>query len=134
MQSRYRDFPILYVHDDPRTLTVLRYLLGEQFTIYSATTLDEVLQVLARERVALLLCEHRMRGVAAGLEICASVRDVQPDVPRIVTTTHEERVLAVDAVSAGLITRCVLKPWHDPDFIDLMRSTVEACAERSTKR
>ena len=132
MQSKYRDFPILYVHDDPGTLTVLRYILDDQFTIYSATTLSEVVQVLERERIALLLCEHRMRGVAAGLEICASVRKVQPDAARIVTTTHAERVLAVDAVSAGLITSCVLKPWHDPDFIDLMRSTLDAYVERST--
>jgi CheY-like chemotaxis protein len=133
MRSRYLEFPILYVHDDPQTLTVLRYLLGG-ITIHSATTMSEALQVLARERVALLLCEHRMRGVAAGLEICASVREIQPDAARIVTTTHEERALAVEAVSSGLITTCVLKPWHDPDFIDLMRSTIEAYAERSTKR
>lgn len=133
MQGRYREFPVLYVHDDPRTLTVLHYLLGEQLTIHSATTLSEALQVLERERVALLLCEHRMRGVAAGLEICARAREVQPAAARIVTTTHAERVLAVDAMSAGLITGCVLKPWHDPDFIELMLSTIDAYVERSTK-
>jgi CheY-like chemotaxis protein len=134
MQAGYRAFPILYVHDDPRTLTVLRYLLGEEITIHSATTLTEALQVLERERVALLLCEHRMRGVAAGLEICASVRELQPDAARIVTTTHAERALAIDAVATGLITSCVLKPWHDPDFIELICSTIDAYAARVTKR
>jgi CheY-like chemotaxis protein len=126
MTGTYREFPILYVHDDPQTLTVLHYILGDQFTIYSATTLSEVMEVLGRERVALLLCEHRMRGVAAGLEVCARVREIQPDAARVVTTTHTERALAVDAVSAGLITSCVLKPWYDPDFIDLLRTTIDA--------
>jgi DNA-binding NtrC family response regulator len=134
MNGTFREFPILYVHDDPRTLTVLNYVLGDQFTVYSASTLSEVRQVLERGRIAVLLCEHRMRGVAEGLEICAHVREIQPDAARIITTTHAERALAVDAVSAGHITSCVLKPWHDPDFIDLLRSTIDAYVIRTTKR
>jgi CheY-like chemotaxis protein len=134
MTGTYRDSPILYVHDDPRTLTVLHYVLGDQFTVYSATTLSEARQVLEREHVAVLLCEHRMRGVTAGLEICACVRELRPDVARIVTTTHAERALAVDAVGAGLISSCVLKPWHDPDFIDLLRSTIDAYVLRTTAK
>lgn len=126
MTGGYRDHPILYVHDDPRTLVVLKYVLGDQFAVISATTLAEVLDVLERERVAIVLCEHRMRGVAEGLAICARAREVRPEAARIVTTTHAERALAVDAVSAGLITCCVLKPWHDPDFIDLLRLTLDA--------
>jgi two-component system, NtrC family, response regulator HupR/HoxA len=128
MTGTYREFPILYVHDDPRTLTVLHYVLGEQFTVYSATTVNEALEVLERQRIAVLLCEHRMRGVTAGLEICARAREVTPHVACIVTTTHVEQALAVDAVNAGLITTCVLKPWHDPDFIELLRSTIDLLA------
>jgi two-component system response regulator HupR/HoxA len=121
MTGAYRDDPILYVHDDPRTLVVLKYVLGDQFTVISATTPAEALDVLERKSVAIVLCEHRMRGVAEGVEICARAREVQPEAARIVTTTHEERALAVAAVSAGHITCCVVKPWHDPEFIELLR-------------
>ena len=134
MTGAYRDHPILYVHDDPRTLVVLKYILGEQFTVCAANTLAEVLDVLEREPVAIVLCEHRMRGVAAGLEICARVREVRPEAARIVTTTHEERALAVDAVNAGHITCCVVKPWHDPDFIDLLRLHLDAYRSGTTKQ
>jgi DNA-binding NtrC family response regulator len=133
MTGESRDPPILYVHDDPRTLVVLKYVLGDRFTVISATSLAEVLEVLARERVAIVLCEHRMRGVAEGVEICARVREVQPEAARIVTTTHTERALAVDAVNAGLITCCVVKPWHDPDFIELLHLHLDQYRSRPTE-
>lgn len=131
MTDTYRELPILYVHDDPRTLTVLHYVLGDQFTVHSATTLSEVLQVLDRERIALLLCEHRMRGAAEGLEICERVRELRPGLAIILTTTHAGSDLTVDAVNASHITGCVVKPWHDPDFVDLLRSTLDAYRSRT---
>jgi len=129
----YREFPILYVHDDPQAAVVLRYVLGEDFTVLSARELTEAIALAGENELGLVLCEQSALGIP-GVEICARLRDVQPHVPRIVTTTHAGRQISVDAVQAGHIAGHVGKPWQHPEFVSLVRAKVDLVRMRAAMR
>jgi len=133
MEDSNREFPILYVDDEPQNLTTLRYVLGEEFTLFTAKSGAEAVQLLERENIAVLMCDQRMPGMT-GVEVCKRVRVMRPEVVRIIVTAYADLQAAVDAINEGQVARYVTKPWRNQELIDLLRASIDLVRMQHTMR
>ena len=121
----YRGYKILYVDDEAANLTSFKYCFDEQFDVITAHNGDEALQLLARDKVALLLADQRMPGMS-GVELCRVVRERHPDVVRVIVTAYSDVTAAVAAINAGQVSRYLFKPWREEQMAEVLRAGIEA--------
>lgn len=129
----YRAFPILYVDDERQNLVTFRYALDDAFTVLTADSGSEALRMVEREDVAVLVCDQRMPGMS-GVEVCAAVRHIRPDVARVILTAYADLDAALAAINQGEVLRYLTKPWNDEDLRATLRSTIDLVQLQRTVR
>ena len=111
---------ILLVDDEVMVLkTLARLLRSEPYTVFTAESADEAVGVLANESIQVVVSDQHMPG-KSGVQLLKRVRELYPDVVRIMLTGYTEMNIAVDAINQGEVYRLMTKPWNDQD----MRATV----------
>src|SRR5262244_2567790 len=83
----YREYPILYVDDEPENLRIFELTFRRQFSILTARSAAEGLEILQREPVALVLSDHRMPEMT-GSEFLARVAQLDAKTVRIMVTAY----------------------------------------------
>jgi signal transduction histidine kinase len=123
----YREYPVLYVDDEPDNLRIFDLTFGREFTVYTAPSGEAGLDVLTRLPVALVLSDHRMPGMT-GTEFLARVADIDPKTVRIMVTAYGDAETLEDAINTGSIYRYIPKPWTPEDVRATLRRGIEVYA------
>lgn len=123
----YREFPLLYVDDEPDNLRIFELTFRREFEILTATSADEGLRLLNENPVALVLSDQRMPGVS-GVEFLSRVRDLDPKTIRILVTAYGDVDILGEAINDGSIYRYVPKPWEPEDMRLTVRRAIEMYA------
>jgi signal transduction histidine kinase len=116
---------VLYVDDDPRNVRAFTVAFEEEFSILTAKSGAEALELLAREPVAVLVADQRMPAMT-GAEVCAVAYERHPDVIRMIVTAYADIGAVLDAVNRGHVSRYVIKPFRDREMADVLRAAIEA--------
>ncbi len=123
----HREYPLLYVDDEPDNLRIFELTFRRDFTILTATSAEEGLAILNDNPIALVLSDHRMPGMM-GVEFLARVRAIDPHTIRMLVTAYGDAETLGTAINDGSIYRYVPKPW-DPDDLRLtIRRGIETYA------
>src|SRR5689334_24482036 len=104
MPVEHKLYPVLFVDDEPQNLVVFRYAMEDHFTVLTAQSGAEALQLLQRHQIAVLLADQRMPAMS-GVELCARARELQPDAVRIIITAYADIHAAIDAINQGQVSR-----------------------------
>jgi signal transduction histidine kinase len=120
----YQEYPVLYVDDEPQNLVTLQYVLGDEFTLLTAGSGEEAVELVERENIAVLMCDQRMPGMS-GVEVCRKARELRPDTVRIMVTAHADLRAAVAAINEGQVARYVTKPWVNDELIEIVRTSID---------
>lgn len=116
---------VLCVDDDPGVLAALRRIFSADFTVYSATSVEDGVQLLTKTpHISVVISDHRMPGVN-GFDFLTWCQANHPGITRIVLTGYPESDLMRKALHDGLAERVVSKPWNDDDFIHELKSLIE---------
>lgn len=95
---------LLLVDDDPSLLKLLGMrLTSEGFTVITATSGQEALRVLLREKIDLVISDLRMDEMD-GLALFAEIQKNQPGMPVIILTAHGSIPEAVAATQQGVFS------------------------------
>ncbi len=87
---------VLVVDDEePIRNALKKFLMQQQFEVYTAGSGDEALQQLRRHRIALMLCDIRMPGTS-GMDLVPQAIEIEPEVAILMLTAVN------DATSAAL--------------------------------
>jgi signal transduction histidine kinase len=124
MAIEYKLYPILFVDDEPQNLVVFRYAMEEHFTIITAQSGADALQIMQRQQVAVLLCDQRMPAMS-GTELCSRAREIQPDAVRIIITAYADIHAAIDAINQGQVSRYLVKPWRNEELMEILQTAIE---------
>lgn len=110
----YKKYIVLYVDDEEKSLKSFSRAFGHLFRIKTAPTAVEGLKVLQEhaEEVGLLITDQLMPG-EKGVWLLNQVRQIKPDVLRILATAYSDIEAVVQAVNTGAIYHYLTKPW-DP--------------------
>jgi two-component system, NtrC family, sensor kinase len=124
MAVEYKLYPILFVDDEPQNLVVFRYAMEEHFTVLTAQTGKDALQIMQRQQIAVLLADQRMPEMN-GAELCARAREVQPEAVRIIITAYADIHAAIDAINKGQVSRYLVKPWRNEELMEVLQTAIE---------
>jgi signal transduction histidine kinase/FixJ family two-component response regulator len=130
----HREYPVLYVDDEPDNLRIFELTFRRDFNVLTATNAQDGLQLLAEHPVAVVLSDQKMPGIQ-GVEFLRRVREIDARVVRILVTAYGDVKILGDAINDGNIYRYLAKPWEPDDMRLTVRSAIEAYAleaERAT--
>ncbi len=119
-------FNILLVDDSEEILKSLRRALKpEGYKIHTATSAKDALTTLSRETIDLMITDESMPG-GSGTELLKSVRELFPDVIRIMLTGLKDIEIAKNAINNGEIYRFFNKPWDDFELLISVRNALRS--------
>ncbi len=94
---------ILYVDDEPAVGQLLGHMIERAgHHAVGAKSVHEALQVIARERVDLIVSDHQMPGLT-GLDLLELIKSEGHDIPLIILTGYASIEHAVTAIKAGAV-------------------------------
>jgi response regulator RpfG family c-di-GMP phosphodiesterase len=123
---------LLAVDDEEDILKSMASYLGgaiKGLQIIPATSGAQGLDVLRRRTVDLILSDYKMPGMN-GLEFLAKVREIAPQVPRIMMTAFPDTDLAMRALDEGHIEQFMVKPVEPEKLASVVREFVARPARR----
>jgi CheY-like chemotaxis protein len=123
----YREFPVLYVDDEPENLRVFDLTFKREFEIVTASSGEEAIEKLHSHPIAVILSDHRMPGMS-GVEFLTRAHDVDPKSLRILVTAYGDADTLREAVNHGSIYKFVPKPWQPDEMRMTVRRAIEAYA------
>ncbi|HAS18084.1 MAG TPA: two-component system response regulator, partial [Nitrospiraceae bacterium] len=107
---------ILLVDDEENILNALnRVLRREGFRIFTATSGNQALLTMDKEKITLILSDCRMPGMD-GIELLAEVRKRTPDTIRMMLTGYADMETSMAAINRGEVYRFITKPWNDDEL------------------
>lgn len=111
--SLTRDFAVLYVDDEEKSLKYFERALSAEMPVLTATSVEDALAILERKghEIGVLITDQRMPGLT-GVELLRRVRSDWPNIVRLLTTAYADLDDAIDAVNRGEIFRYITKPWE----------------------
>lgn len=125
----------LIVDDEQEILdSVRRICRNEDFTVYTAKSPAEGLELLRNHDIQVVLSDQRMPETS-GIEFLAMLRSQYPDIVRVLITSYSNVEHFVDAINKGHVYRYVSKPWDPHELRIILRQCFERWegrAERST--
>jgi len=123
----YREFPVLYVDDEPENLRIFELTFRREFAILTASNGERALELINTQPVALVLSDHRMPGMT-GIELLARVNQLDPKTVRFLVTAYGDAETLSSAINDGSIYRFIPKPWTPEDMRINLRRGIEVYA------
>lgn len=102
---------ILLVDDERAILDGLKRQLRRSYTVTTATSGPEALEIMENETFAVVVSDMRMPGMD-GATFLAQARSRYPDTVRMLLTGQADTDAAISAINDGQIFRFLTKPCH----------------------
>ena len=122
----YKQFSVLYVDDEERSLKYFARAFQDQFRILTANSAQDGWRVLDENKddIAVLITDQRMPG-EKGTWLLEKARQLRPRIVRILATAFSDMEAAVAAVNTGAIYKYVTKPWDPPQLDATLKRAME---------
>ena len=116
---------LLLVDDEPNIVAALKRLLRRDgYNILTANSGAEGLEVLASNRVDVIISDQRMPGMT-GVDFLRAAKINYPDTIRIVLSGYTELQSVTDAINEGAVYRFLTKPWDDEQLREHIHKAFE---------
>lgn len=116
---------LLLVDDEPNILSALqRALRRDGYRILACEDAREGLDLLAEEKVDVILSDQRMPGMS-GVEFLRRAKEMRPDTMRIVLSGYSDLQFITDAINEGAIYKFLTKPWDDEQLREQIREAFQ---------
>ncbi len=116
---------VLCVDDEVNILNSLKRLFRkERFTFLTASSGAEALNLMQEKEVNVIIADQKMPAMS-GTELMARVKDIYPDIIRIILTGYTDVDSISESVNKGYIYKFFMKPWNDQALILEVRQAIE---------
>ncbi|RBP52873.1 response regulator [Arenicella xantha] len=120
-----KKYTILCVDDEPRITSALKALFRREYSVLTANSGQEALEILEDCTVNVLLSDQRMPGML-GSELLTQVSQLYPQTIRILLTGFMDRQAIVDSINEGEVYRFINKPWDNVEIKEVVAEASEA--------
>jgi diguanylate cyclase (GGDEF)-like protein/PAS domain S-box-containing protein len=112
---------LLYVDNEVNLLAAIkRSMRHKDYQVLVAATAAEAFEILATVEVGVILCDQRMPGMS-GTELLSRVKQMYPNLTRMVLSGYTDLQSVTDAVNHGAIFKFLSKPWDDAELAGAVR-------------
>jgi CheY-like chemotaxis protein len=119
---------ILIVDDEAVNLLNMKYLMEDDFEVYTATTAKTALDIVRKHEVHLILTDQKMPGMT-GVDFAREVRQLVPEMPILVLTGYVDDETINEAERTGLIQEVVFKPYSEERLFERIRTYLANAGE-----
>jgi DNA-binding NtrC family response regulator len=123
---------ILYIDDEQANLDTFSRVLGDDYQIKTCLSGEEALKILENEEIPLVIADQRMPGMS-GIELCAKLYEMKPDITRIILTAYTETDLLIAAIHRGHVHDYIVKPWKKSELKPILDKALEDSKQRMIK-
>jgi two-component system response regulator AtoC len=116
--------PVLVVDDEADNLDAFRFNFRKGFRILTAQSAQEGLEILARERVAVIVADQRMPKLT-GLQFLEKAKALAPLAVPIIVTAYTDVDVLIEAINSGHIYRYITKPWDGKELRGVLLQALE---------
>ena len=122
----YKKFAVLYVDDEEKSLKYFTRAFSDQFKIYTAPNAEDGFKILQdhKDEIAVLITDQRMPG-EKGVQLLERVRQIRPNIIRMLATAYSDLEAAIAAVNTGAIYKYIHKPWDVPQLEITLKRALE---------
>lgn len=110
--NQHTQYRILYVDDEHNNLVVFKNSFFRHYEIFTATSGQEGLEILAKEEIHLVITDQKMPGMT-GVEFLEKVVASYPEIIRILLTAYSDIDFIMRAINRCGIYQYILKPWDN---------------------
>ncbi len=117
---------VLIVDDEEMVLTSLStYLtLETEYEVVTFTSAREALGYARAHEIDLVISDFLMPEMD-GIAFLSQVRDLMPEVPRVILTGYADKENAIKAINEVGLYQYIEKPWDNDDLRLIIRNGVE---------
>jgi DNA-binding NtrC family response regulator len=87
-------------------------------------SVKKALEYIKTGRVDLVVSDYLMPEMD-GISFLAKVREVKPEVPRIILTGYADKENAIKAINSVGLFQYIEKPWDNDDLLIILRNGLE---------
>ncbi|RJX28813.1 MAG: hybrid sensor histidine kinase/response regulator [Desulfurivibrio sp.] len=120
----YKQFRILLVDDEVDNLANLLFALEMTFDLVTAASGAEALDIMAREKIAVIITDQRMPNMT-GAELLGRVKESFPDTVRILITAYADIDAAISAINTGDVYRYIGKDSSIDEIEAYIKQAIE---------
>jgi len=117
---------IVIVDDEDMVLTSLNSFLSLEtnYAVKTFTSTADALEFIKGEEVHLVVSDYLMPEMD-GISFLAKVRELRPEVPRIILTGYADKENAIKAINDVGLFQYIEKPWDNDDLLIVLRNGLE---------
>jgi DNA-binding NtrC family response regulator len=116
---------ILVVDDESTSLLMLEKVLRTNYTVLTARSGAEALDVLRREEISLLITDQRMPGMT-GTELLRESQSLRPGMVSMLITSNNDTETFIDAITKAGALRVINKPWDAASLLSVVERSLKA--------
>ena len=114
---------ILVVDDESTNLLMLERALRTDYTVITARSGAEALEVLKREEISLLITDQRMPGMT-GTELLLESQSLRPGMVSMLLTSNSDTETFLDAIMKAGALRVINKPWDPANLLSVVEKSL----------
>lgn len=122
---------ILAVDDEPINLRLMERLLRRHFTVLTASSGEEAIEIVKRQDISLIITDQRMPGML-GTELLRKCLTIKPGMVSLVVTANNDTDTAIEAITNSGAIRVINKPWNPDQILKTIQDAL-AVYERGLK-
>ncbi|MGH8459328.1 MAG: response regulator, partial [Nevskiales bacterium] len=103
---------VLVLDDNPSVPQKIQEIIGAQYKVFGATTLQEAVGLLERERIAVVISDTRVQDSPV-IGLISALKQQRPEVVSVILTERADADAAIGLINQGQIYRFITKPIHD---------------------
>ena len=117
---------IVIVDDEEMVLTSLSSFLTLEtdYHVVTFTSVVEALDFVKQNSIDLVVSDYLMPEMD-GISFLAKVREIKPEVPRIILTGYADKENAIKAINHVGLFQYIEKPWDNDDLLIILRNGLE---------
>ena len=126
MNDSKKSQTIVIVDDEEMVLTSLNSFLSleTEYNIKTFISVNEALEFIKTEQVDLVVSDYLMPEMD-GISFLAKVREIKPEIPRIILTGYADKENAIKAINNVGLFQYIEKPWNNDDILIIFRNGLE---------
>jgi DNA-binding NtrC family response regulator len=126
MENSEQESTIVIVDDEDMVLTSLNSFLDLEtdYDVKTFVSVNKALEYIKTGRVNLVVSDYLMPEMD-GISFLAKVREIKPEVPRIILTGYADKENAIKAINNVGLFQYIEKPWDNDDLLIILRNGLE---------
>ena len=120
----YKKYKILFVDDELGNLENLMFAFELDFSLTSASSAVEALDIISREDIAVVISDQRMPELT-GVELLCKIKERNPDIIRILITAYSDIQAVIDGINKGDVYRYIRKDLSINEIETIIKQAIE---------